>query len=224
MDRCHQPEDVGRILDLPAEAPERRHLEQCPRCRMLARRYRAFLACDPLPAEADARDAGATLERRLADIIPLPLTAAAAGDAMDRPAPRRRPRRQWYALAAVLVLAVGFVALRGRFLDPEATPPASAPLWRGTAAELDAPRFESSIDGLVLTWPPVTGADRAVIVVLSGDLRVLAETVATHGTRHVFVDDDGHPALPAEARYVQIRFERGGAAVETSALLPLPAR
>lgn len=105
---CIQPEDIGRVLQLPESDARVAHARECPKCRSLLLSYQAFLqvAEDEAPAGANVRDA----ERRLSEIV----NREMAGESSRLPIPARENpfARWWRSLAANPVwAATGVVAV-----------------------------------------------------------------------------------------------------------------
>jgi hypothetical protein len=227
MERCLPPEDLARILALPADDPARRHVDGCPRCRTLARRFQDFLAPSPLPPAAGATAAGKELRQRLDAALPGPRMLIGQrwkpGSGTGGPARslRRRPARPWYAMAAVLVLAVGFLAIRHQLLAPDGLPGGQAPVLRGGQTQPEAPRLLEDSDGIKLTWQPHPETDRAVIVVLDGDLGEITRLPVADTGQHRFAPAGTPEALPPQGRYLRVRFTLAGDVVDSTRTLPL---
>jgi len=76
--RCIEVEALARVRDLPAGSPERRHVEECPRCRAALLALAEFeREVGDLPAEADAPGANARLSAAIDSLTSAaPLAAA----------------------------------------------------------------------------------------------------------------------------------------------------
>jgi len=161
---CIDADQIGSVLELPADDPRRRHLEECPRCRNLARAYAAFIGAEA-PAGARPEEA----RRHLGGVI----RAEAAKDA-ERSHEARQPFRWmqgWWrpagiVAAAAAVVLVAAVVWMGRG-------PATPPLLRsegGTAGALVTEPAAIADGAVHLTWHPVAGADRYQVRIYDADL------------------------------------------------------
>jgi hypothetical protein len=231
MDRCLAIADLARILSEAADHPGRRHLADCPRCRTLVRRFTDFLDPAPLPDAAAAPAAAQELQRRLAAALPAvePTPAAAGGrlqstrdSALPRRSARRHPSRQWFALAAVVVLALGLFSIRQQLLEPELPRGRQAPVLRGLERDLQPPRVAETAAGLRVLWSPYPQSDGAVIVVLAADLSELVRLAVDDRGEHLFARRDDEGALPDAARFLSVEFVQEGDIVGRTPLLPLP--
>ena len=221
MDRCLRPEDLGS--DLSLDDLGRRHIEDCPRCRLLLRQYEDFLATDILPAEADAGSASQELSRRLAAAIPTLTLVDEAGNG-SRPSPRshderarrRLPRsgRPLLAMAAILVCCLGLLTIRHRLLAPEPTLTGNQPVLRG---DQDGGVRLMLIDD-ILVWQAPSAIDQTVVVLFDASLEELARIPVTGAEELSLI---GHPQRAAIA-YARVLFLQAGDEVEKSQMLMLP--
>ncbi len=188
---CFEIEDLERALELPADHPRRRHLEECARCRSLADMLRDFATEAVAPVESGFAAVDASLRAEIAEITGVPEALAEvepAPRAAEVPAaPSRKPWWSWprlqpaLAFASVLVVCAVGVALWRKN--------ESAPLMRdasGSGAGAFATAPERAVaGGLELAWTAEPGADAYRIVFLDGSLREVARTAALSGTRFV---------------------------------------
>ena len=191
---CPAPEAFLRSSTdrLTAEERERleRHAESCPSC--AAERK---LACefDATPRTADP--SSADLEYVVKHLETHPVVRGAA------PTPRARPaaRFMWnwgLAAAAVLVIAVGGVLLRG----PSApTLPSLEPdtVLRGARVEVEYPRGDLDAVPRTMRWEAVDGATGYRVVVTAVDDTVLFEKATESASIELSGEDLGrmHPAV-----------------------------
>jgi hypothetical protein len=164
---CVDIDQLGGVLELPADDPRRRHVETCPRCSALAVTYRDFVNAEPVP-DSDPEAAAVHLRGVLREEIEGALASRAKARSSFfslRPA--------WAALAVVLV--VGSVVLIR--MGPEG-PQEQVLRGGGTGEEplsLAAPEFEN--DGSVrLSWRPLDEADQYLVVIYEPDLTELTRT------------------------------------------------
>src|SRR4051812_47241466 len=61
--QCIDEQELGDVLALPQSDPQRRHVDECPRCRALAVSYRDFLD----PASEEALSYGSAEDRQLTE-------------------------------------------------------------------------------------------------------------------------------------------------------------
>jgi len=216
---CIEIDRIGDVLDMPADQPERLHLESCPRCRNLARAYSAFMSAEsPSGARAEAARV------HLAEVI-----RRAAGDAAPRvPAPRPRGlsfwrmRRAHLGFAAVVVVVLAAVAVwQNRVPD--------APVLRtGSVGASDAFALlpaEVKPDGTVhLSWQPAPRAERYEIRVYGPELDEIYRHTPVTETAVVLRLSDLPVAAGAPGLVWRVYALRGGDVVETSrpGSIPLP--
>ncbi len=208
---CISPDDLGRVLGLPSDSPERLHLEACPRCRALLLTYREFLEERSVPPGADPERAGGRLRAAFR-------AAAGSPDAPPSPswAPSAAPR--WYRLrefgrqlrrplvvgpaAAVLLIAIGLYAGSDR-LRRESGPDslrgaetsrggdlAPVPLLGVTSREPG---------GVVVAWRAVPDATSYEVVVMGDNLADLARISVPGDTSCVIRGADLRPSPPSGA-------------------------
>jgi hypothetical protein len=214
---CPDTSELGRVDDLAADHPLRRHLRDCGRCRAALAAIRSFEA-GRAPAEqeevsvADLADADA----RLAAFIEQDLLGE-KNDPVIRLWFRRTPPRSWLALAAVLVVAVGFWLVGPR---PGGDAGRDQGPLRGETVP-DGPSFGTvevtrATDGsLAVAWAPREGAQDYVIVLWSSDLAEVARLEPSTTADHRFT---AHP----DARFLSVVARQGGREIARSALVTLP--
>jgi len=221
---CLPPEELEAIGTLPADDPRRRHLEHCPRCRTLARRYRQFVDPAPLPAAAGGAAAGRELSRRLHLAIP---ELAPVGEANHRGRDTadpgrshiwRRPARPLLAIAAVLVCCLGLLALRHQLSEPQTRGPADAPvLLRGDPNAPPLLTVTREPAGVRLAWQTPAGTDKAVVVLLDERFQETARLTAGAGGALVLA-----AGQIGAARYARVLFEDRGDVVAMTRTVALP--
>jgi hypothetical protein len=181
---CIATEDLATILDLPPDAPERHHLETCPRCMARLATYMEFILDSSVPPGADSKEAGKSLRIAFQTAMDHAPTEAVRSRRPLRPERtwsfpwRLRPVRAFAAAAAVLIVAVGLYAgityvrgdhevdvLRGR-----SVPDGGAMGERITLLE---PRAEGA-DAIRLRWDAASGITSYEVVVFGADLQDLA--------------------------------------------------
>jgi len=211
--RCIPPEDLGRVLRLPPESPERRHLVACPRCQALCLTYREFMDDRSVPPGSDPETAGVHL--RAAFQAAMGTTAGATG---ETPSPTAappagappalldrlrylaalfiRPRLFAPGVAAILVAIALYVGF-----DPAG--------WRARpdslrGAELAGRIGENPItllavtprgsDGVELAWRAVSGADRYEVAIMGTELADLVRLTVDRDTCCAILWTDLPPA------------------------------
>lgn len=218
--RCIPVEELGRVRELPEGAPERAHAESCPRCRAALLALAEFeRAGEALPAEAGAARAHARLDSVIESLTtaePAPAPAAPASATPRREGPGWLARlfappmvRYAAGVAALAIVAAGaWYAGRGP----------SERLERGEARAAGGARVQASVDGWVLTWAAVEGADAYDVVFLSAHLRELARISDVREPRLVLgrgaLPDGVAPGVPL---LVEIDARRGGDIISLSA-------
>ena len=219
VERCFDAEDLAEIVTLPTTDPRRRHADECPRCRTLARRFRDFLDPAPLPPEADAEAAGRMLRQRLTTALP-ELAPALQTDSRVSVAPRRqrvRFARPLLAAAAVLVCCLGLLGIRNQLTQPAADRSLERSVLRGEDFSPTALGVVAQGGGLELTWGQPADTDASEAVFFDGNLDELAT---------VPLDTSGSLVLaqiPEGARYIRIEFLSGGDVVASTRTVPVPA-
>ncbi len=176
-DPCPEAAKLEYFFTLPDDDPQRKHVDQCARCRALWKSYRAFITANELPAEARATEADQKLSAFLVREI---------GESDDQPIlavhpPQDRTGQRWWMpirltpttgllAAAVLVVAIGLGSFlfqndgqlnqtlqRGDRTSPTRIYPA------GTAVVSDT-------GDMTLTWSEMTGAISYQVVLFDADL------------------------------------------------------
>lgn len=189
--RCIEVEALARVRELPAGTAERRHVEECPRCRSALLALAEFeREVGELPAEADAPGANTRLSAVIDSLTSATPVAAA---------PRRAETGWLRALFAppVMRYAAGFavvviVAASAWFVSrgPEG---GTGRLERGAATTDGAAIVRATDSGWEISWPAVEGAETYDVVFLSTDLREVARVADVRATRLELVRE----ALPA---------------------------
>ena len=105
--RCVDIEHMGEVVELPADHPLRRHVEDCPRCRNVLRSYQKFVAAEPVTGfaiDAARRKLDALIDTKVGERRPAASPQTSNGFSLDwlrgflRPAPL-------VAVAAVAIVA-----------------------------------------------------------------------------------------------------------------------
>jgi hypothetical protein len=217
VDRCLPAEDLADILALPDDDERRRHVDDCPRCRTLARRYRDFLSPAPLPPEADAEAASRALRDRLVTALPELAPSLEAEDATsDRRVhidwrPTRRSWRPFVAVAAVLVCCLGLLSIRDQLLEPAPEPG----IMRGDDLGPAALVIDGTAAGFDLSWGLPDGTDQVEIVLIDAALVEIERIGVGPVNQHRLA------TVPDAARYVRVDFVSTGDVVATTRTLPL---
>jgi hypothetical protein len=187
---CVSAEELGDVLDLPANDARRAHVRECPRCRSLAAAYLDFVsAAEPLPAGARPKDARKRLEADLRSAIHGRPAGARATDAAPvgpagTGAARRRatwwgglaPRPAWALVALLLLVGAGAVWM---LLPREGVAPLvlrnEPPRSRSDDGFVLSPPQIEATGRWRLSWSPVEGADSYQVRFFSSDLDDLAQ-------------------------------------------------
>ena len=232
VNRCQPVENLAEILTLPSDDERRRHLEECPRCRTLARRFRDFLSPAPLPPEADAEAASRALRERLTTALPELVPALESEDQrQEQPVtahtrqwgwrPSRKSMRPLMAVAAVLVCCVGLLTVRHQLMEPGANGNlehgSDVPVLRGENLAPASLVVADMAQGFKLSWGQPTDTDAAELVLIDANLGEIARLdIGTSGTF-----DLARP--PADARYARVEFLLAGDVVSSTRTIPLAA-
>jgi hypothetical protein len=180
-DRCFDPENLDKYLDLTEGDSDLEHLKGCSACRSLMLSYRSFLDPDDLPEGARSDLASVEMSRFLADNINTP------EDEKPPLSLGTRLRSAWEGLyfkpilaAAALCLVLGFYWV-GRDDASFHTPSGivreladdNAGKWRLS------PVTHQPGGGLQLTWGALIGADSYRVELLGSSLIVVGSFEAT---------------------------------------------
>jgi hypothetical protein len=151
---CIDSEGIADVVELPADHPTRRHVEDCPRCRNLLRSYQKFVSAEPV-AGAGIADAHHTLDALIASKVgkrsavtrPSSMRLAGVFRGFLRPAP---------LVAAAAVCALVTVVVWQQSRGPESLRLRSQP----TSQTSGLPPADVRPDGSIhLSWAAVPGAD-----------------------------------------------------------------
>jgi hypothetical protein len=161
---CINAAKLGEVVDLPADHPAWRHVEDCPRCRNLVRSYREFMQ-----AEAPAGSGIDGARRRLDALID-----AKAVETPSVPRPNARP---WWrmvlrpgpvlAAGAAAIVVIAALALWRPSREP------GVPVLRDNPVSQEAalPPADVRPDGSIhLSWAAVAGAERYQVRIYGPDL------------------------------------------------------
>lgn len=214
--RCIELEALARVRDLPAGSPERRHAEECPRCRAALLALAEFeREVGDLPAEADAPGANARLSAAIDSLTSAAPVAAPPKRA--EPGWLRRffapPAMRYAAGIAVvaIVAASAWIVARGPGADGER-------LQRGASGSENAASVRATDSGWEIAWPAVEGAESYDVVFLSTDLREVARVPDVHATRLALGRDALPPGVaPGASLLVEIDARSGGVTLEMTA-------
>jgi hypothetical protein len=164
-EHCIDIERIEEVLALPADHPERRHVDTCPRCTSLAASYRSFVEAQP-DEDAGLDQARVVLDTRIRDdarrwsppqAARSPLSRASMWDVFRRPA-------FVVAFVSAVIAAVAVFTLR----SPERE------TFRGSRTQ--ATGFvlhpaDIAADGTIhLSWEPVTGANEYQVRIYGPDM------------------------------------------------------
>ncbi len=217
VQRCVNPEDIAEIVTLTSDDPRRQHLDQCPRCGTLARRFRDFLDPAPLPPEADAEAAGRMLRQRLTIALPELAPALEADDRLETTPPRARFHfnRPLLAVAAVLVCCLGLLGIRNQLVQPPTDGALERSVLRGADLSPTALEVVKADAGLELTWGQPAGTDASETVFFDGNLSQIERLdTGTTGTYELARVPDG-------ARYIRVEFLQAGDVIASTRTVPL---
>jgi hypothetical protein len=215
--QCVNVEELEAVRALPAGDSRRLDVETCPRCRAMLNAYVEFLEDRSIPAGVDHERAAMRLaqafERALLESLATPLERSTHANARR---PERVPTaRAWWmpllgaragwAVAAVLVIALGFYA-GARWRAPmtgaedvlRATPDSLMSAQRRVPL-LQEPRPTPS--GIELHWTTVAGADAYRVVFLNADLEEIASAGPGPDTTFVLVAGSLPSGLAAGRAY-----------------------
>jgi hypothetical protein len=210
------PEELARLLSLPADHPERVRAGQDPRFEAWRLMLREFESSDaPHVSRDEAAWAAAALEARLEPALaPRPARRERTGRS---PAQRERARgwlapawRPALALAAVVAIAGGVWWARSRL--PATSEVRGAP---GAALEWREPLARGG--SLRLEWTPVPGARSYRLRFYRSDLTEIARVEDITGVSYTLQADALPPGLERGAEVVaEITAMTGGEAVAVS--------
>ena len=208
---CIPPDDLGRVLGLPADSPERRHLDTCPRCGALRSTYQEFVEDRSVPPGADPREARAHLRAAFREIAgsrgtsPARAAVTPAGAGSNLPARLRNLVRDLSRArvlappAAAILFVVGLYAILER--SPSDTGPdplrgAERPGQIGAGPISLLPATPRGPDCVELSWRSVPGATSYEVVVMGDDLADLGRLPVAGDTCCVVCWADLRPAPP----------------------------
>jgi hypothetical protein len=161
---CIDATKLAEVIDLPANHPSWRHVEDCPRCRNLVRSYREFMQADAVVdsgIDAARRRLDALIDARSAERRPAARSGAPWWRIVLRPAPL-------LAAAATVVVVITALSLWRPSHEP------GAPVLRDSpvSGKVALPPADVRPDGSIqLTWAPVAGADRYQVRIYGPDLK-----------------------------------------------------
>lgn len=220
MTRCFEPEEIGAVLDLPADSSARRHLDACPRCRNLALAYYQYVEGKDADSNGGSK-LDPDLERRLAQAFGAGTGAQGmrmAGPPVNGSNGARVTRRAgppWalWMSAAVALAALIFLMVSGDFLHLRGDGAAGRGAMRGEDPDTGLLVTRGS-DGLTLTWQGARHADPTVVIFYAEDMQEIGRAEVSGDRYHVAAGDP----LAASA-YCRVLRVAGGDTVMRSALV-----
>ncbi len=219
MTRCYEPEEIGAVLDLPADDPARRHLDTCPRCRNLALAYYQYVE----GKDVNGEDMGtvrpdADLQRRLA----LAFAARNAGNGNGNGARTTRPGGTPWVLwlsAAVALAALVILLITGNAVRDGRHGAAGRGALRGEDPNAGLVAVTGP-DGLRLTWRTGRRASTYVIAFYDQDMRRIGWTEVLGGSLQMAPDDP----LAAAPYCRMMRVVDGDTVSRSELVAPAPAK
>ncbi len=170
-DQCYQPDDFERLLELPEDHEERRHLATCAACRTEFALYSSFMSRDNVPAGADLADANARLGDFLAREIADGGTAVEAESAPT--VGRSWDVRRWSPMlvAACLVCVVIFVKSSD---DSGIVSPSGVVRDLSSGVPVLETTEAVTTEGFVLSWNGPSDADHYQVIVVDVTMAEIA--------------------------------------------------
>ncbi len=163
---CIDVERIGEIVDLPANDPERRHAETCPRCRSLVESYLAFAKAEPVTGSGVEHACGvldASIRKGAERWIPTETRTSSLS-----------ARAPWWhgLLRPAPLVAAASIVVASVFLFTSRTPDPG--VLRDDAMESEPFSLlpsEVGEDGSIsLSWTAMTGADAYEVRIYGPDL------------------------------------------------------
>jgi hypothetical protein len=182
--------DVERVADiagLPADHPDRRHAENCPRCRSLLASYQLFVAAEPVAGD-DSERAERVLEARIREGAERWIPAQAGKSALSRSPLRGLMRRPLFAVAAAVAVVAAAFLWTSRGPD--------APVLREHTVREPIVLNPAVVDAggtIHLSWSALPGADQYQVRIYGPDLGEIYRSEVTGETSLTI----GRSALPA---------------------------
>jgi hypothetical protein len=186
-EHCVDLEKIEEVLALPADHPERRHAETCPRCTSLVASYRSFVDA-VADADADIDWARSVLDARIRD---------GARRWSPRPGTPSLRRSMWSVfrrpafVVALATLVIGVVAV-WTLRSPERE------TFRGNRTESAEvvlhPPVVTTPGAIKLSWDVVPGADRYQVRIYGPDMSEIYRPAAGPETSLTL----SRSALPAD--------------------------
>jgi hypothetical protein len=219
-DECFRLEELESLIDLDAQDPRRRHLEDCPLCRARLAAYKAFITEGPPQAGSKPERAEAELGSFMENMI---RGSEARSDSRARLHARRFPKRVLIpGLAVAAAAAVILIIALSPFPGGDRQLP--APL-RGsdspsiTGAGVSVRPVEQSGSSVLFSWTARPDADRYEIQIFNARLEGVARFEAG-GDTSLTVESGDLPG-PDEPFFWRIAAFRGGDEIAHSRPLPL---
>ncbi|RKZ06136.1 hypothetical protein DRQ32_11540 [bacterium] len=189
--QCYQPGEFERLLNLPDDHEDRRHLESCVACQAEMSLYRSFMGQEPVPAGADLADANA----KLGDFLEREIGGAGEtfADRALSDARKRWDLRRWtpVLLAACLVC----VAMYLRFDDGTRM---DSPSGVARDMSLETPGLVTSesaaTSGFMLNWNGPAEADSYELVVMDTAMTEIERITGDPSGTHLLSSEE-HPWL-----------------------------
>jgi hypothetical protein len=157
---CIDVQEIGAVLELPADDPRRRHVEMCPRCRSLVASYTSFVEAEPADG-SDLERVRGMLDARIR-----------AGASRWKPS-RSSVRAFWWQLwlRPLPLLAAGLVVVSAAVYWTSRQPEQSS--LRETTPQsrtFALSPAEVAADGSIhLSWSAMTGADQYQVRIYGPD-------------------------------------------------------
>ena len=187
--QCIDVKRIGELVDLPADHPERRHADSCPRCRSLVESYLAFMQAEAV-AGSGVEKARTSFDVRIREGSEKWIPAETRSSSLVR-------EPWWRGLwKSAPVLAGVAVAIAAVFVWTSRAPEEGVLRDDGRGAQaFSLQAAEVASDGaLHLAWTPMTGADAYQVRIYGPDLSEVYRTANVAETSAVI----DRSALPAD--------------------------
>ncbi|HEU4929795.1 MAG TPA: hypothetical protein VFU38_08190 [Candidatus Krumholzibacteria bacterium] len=177
---CIDVEQIGEIVGLPEDHPQRRHALSCPRCRSLLASYREFVKAEPV--------GGSGVEKARAPLDDHIRAGAERWIASQAPA-SSQVREPWWRgwLKPAPLLATAAVAAIAAVMLWNARTPQEGALRDGNSGAQPFSLQPARVDAesIHLSWTPMPGADRYEVRLFGPDLSEIYRHPETAQTKVV---------------------------------------